>query len=147
MQPPRINFQRVCLMMMTVCALGAAARPCWIGLNLLREPGRLRAISLPSAPAEEDPVSADEAGKAEVLMLQAAGAAAPTEGFPRQKIEEVAQALRKIAKAQEAAERRRLENELALAESQTPRGRKLIALGIALATGWMLAAGLIWRRL
>jgi hypothetical protein len=51
-----------------------------------------------------------------------------------------------VTRAREAVLRDRRTQELAYAESLVPRGKTLIGIAIALAAGWMMVLGLIWRR-
>ncbi len=142
----KINFQRGCLLVMTLCALAAAARPVWVGLGMVREPGRIRAMEIRPVPADDAPVSPAEMKEAEALALQVAGGDAPKEGFTKEKIASFARSLRKVSRARAEAIRDRQEKELAYANTFVPRGRMLIGLGIALAAGWLAAVSLFWRR-
>ena len=142
---PRFNFQRVCLLVMTLCALAAAARPVWVGLGLVREPGKIRVVDV-SVPADDAPVTAEEMGRAEMVMYQVAGGDAPRDGFTKEKIATFARSMRKVLRVEAAVVRERQAKELAYARSLVPRGRMLIGLGIALAAGWLTVVSLFWRR-
>ena len=142
----RFNFQRGCLLVMTLCALAAAARPLWVGIKLVRDPGKIGAFDI-TVPADDAPISADELNRAEELMYQIAAGDAPKEGFAKDKIESFARSGRKVLRAKAEIIRDRKEQELAYARSLVPRGRLLIGLGFALAVGWMLVVALIWRRI
>ncbi|MGA2497292.1 MAG: hypothetical protein ABSH20_06105 [Tepidisphaeraceae bacterium] len=141
----RFNFQRVCLLVMTLCALAAAGRPVWVGWGMVREPGRIREMDV-GVPPDGAPVSDSEMDRAQAVMLQVAGGDAPKEGFTKEKVESFARSMRKVSRAREAAIRERQAKELAYARSFVPRGRMLIGLGIVLAAGWLAVVSLFWRR-
>ncbi|MFI5379089.1 MAG: hypothetical protein ACHRHE_07330 [Tepidisphaerales bacterium] len=137
------NFQRICLLVMTLCALAAAAKPLWVGLKLVREPAKIRVVEIWVIPPDDVPLSPAEMKDAEAQLLIAGFR---KEALTAANIESCARWVRKTKRAQEAALRERKEKELAYAESLASRGRSLIGLGIALAVGWMLVVALIWGR-